>query len=148
MKEKYTDTVQNRFTAYLVAAVTNQRLHYMERKKFLKEMEAVQPDILEKKYHDFDEQYHGYIGEQTAFIMEDWERFEDLMVMLESEKLFKAVNRLKEYERKLLFARIFGELTFAELGKKFGMKPKQAEMAYFYIIRKLRKGLEVKKNEF
>lgn len=148
MKEKYTDTVQNRFTAYLVAAVTNQRIHYMERKKFLKEMEAVQPDILEKKYSDFDEQYHGYIGEQTAFIMEDWERFEDLMVMLESEKLFKAVNRLKEYERKLLFARIFGELTFAELGKKFGMKPKQAEMAYFYIIRKLRKGLEVKKNEF
>lgn len=38
MKEKYTDTVQNRFTAYLVAAVTNQRIHYMERKKFLKEM--------------------------------------------------------------------------------------------------------------
>lgn len=70
------------------------------------------------------------------------------LTMLESEKLFKAVNRLKEYERKLLFARIFGELTFAELGKKFGMKPKQAEMAYFYIIRKLRKGLEVKKNEF
>lgn len=148
MKEKYTDTVQNRFTAYLVAAVTNQRIHYMERKKFLKEMEAVQPDILEKKYLDFEEQYYGYVGEQTEFIMEDWERFEELMVMLESEKLFKAVNRLKEHERKLLFARIFGELTFAELGKKFGMKPKQAEMAYFYIIRKLRKGLEAKKDEF
>lgn len=115
MKEKYTDTVQNRFTAYLVAAVTNQRIHYMERKKFLKEMEAVQPDILEKKYHDFDEQYHGYIGEQTAFIMEDWERFEDLMVMLESEKLFKAVNRLKEYERKLLLPEFLESLHLQSL---------------------------------
>ena len=148
MSKKSKDMIQNRFTAYLVAAVTNQRIHYMERKKFLKEVEAAQPDILEKKYLDFEEQYHGYIGEQTEFIMEDWERFEELMVMLESEKLFKAVNRLKEHERKLLFARIFGELTFAELGKKFGMKTKQAEMAYFYIIRKLRKGLEAKKDEF
>ncbi len=148
MSKKSRDTIQNRFTAYLVAAVTNQRIHYMERKKFLKEVEAAQPDILEKKYLDFEEQYHGYIGEQTEFIMENWERFEELMVMLESEKLFKAVNRLKEHERMLLFARIFGELTFAELGKKFGMKPKQAEMAYFYIIRKLRKGLEAKKDEF
>ena len=148
MNKKSNDMIQNRFTAYLVAAVTNHRIHYMERKKFLKEMEAVQPDILEKKYLDFEEQYHGYVGEQTEFIMEDWERFEELMVMLKSEKLFKAVNRLKEHERTLLFARIFGELTFAELGKRFGMKPKQAEMAYFYIIRKLRKGLEAKKDEF
>lgn len=30
-----------------------------------------------------------------------------------------------------------------ELGEKFGMKPKQAEMAYYYVIRKLRKELEV-----
>ena len=147
MKEQSKDTIQNRFTAYLVAAVTNQRIHYMERKKFLKEVEAVQSDMVDKKYLDFDEQYHGYIGEQTAFIMEDWERFDELMIMLESEKLFKVVNRLKEHERKLLFARVFGELTFAELGKKLGLKPKQAEMAYFYIIRKLKKGLEAKRDE-
>lgn len=149
MKEQYTDSVQNRFTAYLVAAVTNQRIHYMERKKRLQETEAIQSVLLEKNYLDFDKQYHDYIGEQTEFIMEDWERLEELLVMLESEKLFKAVNRLKERERKLLFARVFGELTFAELGRKFDMKPKQAEMAYYYVIRKLRKELEVNtKHEF
>lgn len=149
MREQYAESVQNRFTAYLVAAVTNQRIHYMERKKRLQEAEAVQSVLLEKNYLDFDKQYHDYIGEQTEFIMEDWERLEELLVMLESEKLFKAVNRLKERERKLLFARVFGELTFAELGRKFDMKPKQAEMAYYYVIRKLRKELEVNtKHEF
>lgn len=149
MKSQYTESVQNRFTAYLVAAVTNQRIHYMERKKRLQEAEAVQSVLLEMNYLDFDKQYHDYIGEQTEFIMEDWERIEELLVMLESEKLFKAVNRLKERERKLLFARIFGELTFVELGRKFDMKPKQAEMAYYYVIRKLRKELEVSvKHEF
>lgn len=47
-----------------------------------------------------------------------------------------------------MFARVFGELDFAELGEKFGMEPKQAEMAYYYIIRKLRKGMGVRKDEF
>lgn len=148
MTEININSVQNRFTAYLVAAVINQRIHYMERKKQQQKVEAIQLDLLENKYFDFDTQYHDYIGEQTEFILEDWKRHEELLFMLESEKLFRAVNRLKERERKLLFARVFGELTFAELGSKFGMKPKQAEMAYYYVIRKLRKELEVRNGEF
>ena len=46
------------------------------------------------------------------------------------------------------FCQSIRELTFAELGSKFGMKPKQAEMAYYYVIRKLRKELEVRNGEF
>lgn len=149
MTEINMSSVQNRFTAYLVAAVTNQRIHYMERKRHLQNLELVQSDLLEKKYLDFEEQYHDYVAEQTKFIMEDWERLEELLVLLESEKLIKAVRRLKERDRKLLFARVFGELSFTELGEKFGMKPKQAEMAYYYVIRKLRKELGVNtKHEF
>lgn len=149
MREQYTESVQNRFTAYLVTAITNKRIRYMARKRCLQNLEAIQGELLEKKYLDFDTQYHDYIREQTGFIMEDWERFQELLVLLESEKLIKAVRRLKERDRKLLFARVFGELSFTELGEKFGMKPKQAEMAYYYVIRKLRKELEVNtKHEF
>lgn len=149
MTEINMNSVQNRFTAYLVAEVTNQRIHYMERKRHLQNLELVQSDLLEKKYLDFEEQYHDYVAEQTKFIMEDWERLEELLVLLESEKLIKAVRRLKERDRKLLFARVFGELSFTELGEKFGMQPKQAEMAYYYVIRKLRKELGVNtKHEF
>lgn len=147
--EKHTNSVQNRFTAYLVAAITNKRIHYMKHKKHVQNLESVQIDLQEKNYLDFDTQYHDYLGEQTEFIMEDWERVHELLILLESEKLVKAVKRLKKHERKLLFARVFGELTFAELGRKFDMKPKQAEMAYYYVIRKLRKELEVsRKHEF
>ena len=88
---------------------------------------------------DFDIQYHDYIGEQTAFVLQNWERFKEVLVLLESDKLLKAVNRLKDRDRKILFVRVFGGLTFEELGEKFDMKPKQAEMAYYYVIRKLRK---------
>lgn len=35
-------------------------------------------------------------------------------------------------------------LIVAELGKQFQMEPKQAEMAYYYVLRKLRKELNGK----
>ena len=143
MSEIYRDSVQNRFSAYLVAAITNKRIRYMEKRKRLQGLESIQIELLEKNYLDFDMQYHDYIGDQTSFVFRDWERFEELLVLLESETLLKAIDRLKKRDRRILFARVFGELTFVELGEKFGMKPKQAEMAYYYVIRKLRKELEV-----
>ena len=48
MTEINMNSVQNRFTAYLVAAVTNQRIHYMERKRHLQNLEFVQNDLQEK----------------------------------------------------------------------------------------------------
>ena len=143
LRDVRSESVQNRFTAYLVVAVTNKRILYMEKRNRLYEREVFQLDLLEKNYLDFDTQYHNYIGEQTAFVLEDWERFEELLLVLDSEKLLRAINRLKERDRKMLFARVFGELTFAEIGEKFDMKSKQAEARFYYIIRKLKKELEV-----
>lgn len=149
LKDIYSDSVQNRFAAYLVAAVTNKRIRYMEKKKQLQLRETTQPDLEIKKCLDFDDQYRDFVGKQTEFILEDWERFREFMELLESEKLMKVLSKLKEHERKLLFARVFGELTFEELGEKFDMKPKQAEMAFYYILRKIRREMEVsRKDEF
>ena len=139
MREKHTDSVQNRFTAYLVAAVENTRKKYWKRKYRLQSREFAQEDLLERKYTDFEEQYRAYVGEHTDFIFRDWKRFGELLTLLESDRLVKAINRLKDQDRILLFARVYGELTFAELGKQFQMEPKQAEMAYYYVLRKLRK---------
>lgn len=146
MQENETDSVQNRFTAYLVIAVTNKRIRYMEKRNRKKETE-ISGDIFEKNYQDFDMQFREYIGEQTGFVLEDWERFQEFLQKAESGYLREAVERLKEREKKLLFARVFGELSFAELGELVGLQPKQAEMAYFYVIRKLRKELGAKKDE-
>ena len=107
MKEQYNDSIQNRFTAYLVAAVVHRRIRYMEQKR--------------KRI--------------------DHERI--LMDLLGSRKLVRAVERLKEREKTLLFARVFGELSFTEMAEMLDINPKQAEMAYYYVVRKLRKELEV-----
>lgn len=57
----------------------------MEKQKKQYEREFSYMDMQEKNYSDFDIQFHDYIGEQTAFVLHDWERFEELLVMLESE---------------------------------------------------------------
>ena len=61
---------------------------------------------------------------------------------------FHALYGLKEKHKKILFARLFGELTFQQIGEKFGMTEKQAEAVYFYVITKLRKEMEGKRDEF
>lgn len=144
MKENHTDSTQNRFTAYLMAAVGNKRSSYIERKIRQREREQIQVDILERNHTDFDAQFHAYMMEKAALASGDWEILKELRALAESEQLIKALGRLKERDRGLLFARVFEELTFSEVGEKFRMEPKQAEMAYYYILRKLRKELEGK----
>jgi len=145
MKRHNTDSVQNRFTAYLISALVHRRMRYMEKQKYMLQRETVLEDQEIKRYLDFEKQYQNFLGEQEDFVLEDWEKFREFMLALESDNLMRALNKLKEREHRLLFARVFGEMTFEELGRKFGMKPKQAEMSYYYILRKLRKELEVKK---
>lgn len=147
MRENNTDSVQNRFTAYLVASVTNRKGKYLERKNKLQEVEYVHMDLLEKNYTGFEAQFQTYLSEQSAANYEEWDKLQGVLSMIESDKLLNIIGRLKERDRKLLFARVFGELTFAELGEKLDMTPKQAEMAYFYVVRKIRKMMEDKKDE-
>ena len=148
MEKKQTDSVQNRFTAYLMAAVANRRISYMEQRNRQKEREYIQVDLLEKNHVDFDAQYRTYLTEQSLLRYFGYGDSLECIPEIDSIQLAKCINRLKEREREILFARGFGELDFTELGEKFGMEPKQAEMAYYYIIRKLRKGMGVRKDEF
>ena len=141
MQKKQTDSVQNRFTAYLMAAVANKRISYFEQRNRYKEREYIQVDLLEKNHVDFEAQYRTYLAEQALLAYFGYGDSLESIPEIDSIQLAKCINRLKERERRILFARVFGELNFTELGEKFGMEPKQAEMAYYYIIRKLRKGM-------
>ncbi len=47
MEKKQTDSVQNRFTAYLMAAVANKRISYMEQRNRKKEKEYIQVDLMD-----------------------------------------------------------------------------------------------------
>lgn len=148
MEKKQTDSVQNRFTAYLMAAVANKRISYFEQRNRYKEREYIQVDLLEKNHVDFEAQYRTYLAEQSILAYFGCGESLECMPEIDSIQLTKCISRLKDRERRILFARVFGELNFVELGERFGMEAKQAEMAYYYIIRKLRKGMGDRKDEF
>ena len=113
-----------------------------------KKREVINPELLEQGSASFDHQYHTYISEREWLIAENWEDTEMLTELLQTPRLIRIVKKLQEHERKILYARIFGELSFEELGEIFHKTPYQMEMAYCYILRKLKKELGGHKDEF
>lgn len=142
MKERNenTNTVQNRFTAYLVISVKNKRISYMERKYKLHAREYACEEIADTGMDSFESQFCEYINRQAAEQYGNPAKILEILKEAENGRIMKAVGKLKEKEQKLLFGRIFGEQSFSELGRMLGMTPKQAEMAYYYVVRKIRKG--------
>lgn len=136
MSAEINELIHIRFTAYLVTAINNKRIRYIKNQyKIICRETALDEEL----GTNFEEQFADYTKGQTDFIFEDWERIDDFLQMMENSKLSKAIKGLKERERRIIFARLFGQMSYKELGMLFLLKPKQAEMAYYYALRKLRK---------
>ena len=57
MKDRYTDAIQNRFTAYLQAAIANRKASYFGKRNRILAKEIVFEDQSYKSYLDFEIQY-------------------------------------------------------------------------------------------
>ena len=131
-------SVQNRFTAYLVTAVKNKRISYMERKHQQAEFEAERPGVLERSYTDFEQEYRQYKLEHLPWKYNETPSIEQLIRVLEEGKLIGAIIKLKKREQEILIARVFEELDFKEITRDGDVR-EAGEMAYYYVIRKIRK---------
>lgn len=140
------NNIQNRFTAYLVAAVQHTKIKYSEKKTITRQHELAFTEGYTCNYTDFDREFERYINEQYYIHYKDLDRMQNLLRTLEGGRLMKVLQKLKERERQILFGRLFGERSFQDIGEELGMAPKQAEQAYYYVIRKIRKELGVKDN--
>ena len=74
-------------------------------------------DLLEKNHVDFDAQYRTYMAEQSFLRYFGYGESSECMPEIDSIQLAKCINCLKDRERGILFARVFGELDFTELGE-------------------------------
>ena len=143
MNKEYGHSIQYMFTAYLMKSLDNTVRTFMKSEERVRSHEYIsneEADRLESP--DIDAQY--FIYKAVRYDRTDWKKegFQTILDQLDSQKLIKALQEMKDREKGILLARIFGELTFAEIGEIFDLRPKQAEMAYYYIIRKLRKKME------
>ena len=140
--ENNADSVQNRFTAYLMIAITNKRTRYLQKKSLYLQQENMLADLDEKVLCDFAQQYHNYQIEREGYLYKEWKEIQVLLSILEESLLKKAIKKLKDRDKQILCARVFGELEFAKIGVLVGLSRRQTEMVYYYILRKLKKELE------
>lgn len=116
MSAEINELIHIRFTAYLVTAINNKRIRYIKNQyKIICRETALDEEL----GTNFEEQFSDYTKGQTDFIFEDWERIDDFLQMMENPKLSKAIKGLKERERRLIFARLFGQMSYKELGLLF-----------------------------
>ena len=104
--------------------------------------------MLDLTYTDFSEEFNKYVMEQIIQESQDISKLEEIIRLTQGQKMIYAIACLKEREKKLIFGRVFEELEFEELGKRLGITGKQAEMAYYYVIRKMRRRMEGTTDEF
>lgn len=142
MRKQKTQSLQNRFSAYVVAAVSNRRARYLENKNRTEEKEYAVLDMIDRAYTDFSDEFNKYIMEQILQESREISKLEQIISLTQGQKMIYAIVCLKDREKALIFGRVFEELEFEELGKRHGISGKQAEMAYYYVIRKIRKRME------
>ena len=116
--------LQNQFTAYLVTALHRQKVDYLRRRTRLTQ-------------HEF-----------SVDFQEEWPEFQTgseieiqlpIQMQLENIALGAALERLKERDRYIFFARVLDERSFQELAGELGMEYKGVAAAYYRVIQKIKK---------
>ena len=127
MKKSKDNILRYRFTKYVEVSVRRARNHFQKKECIREEMDW--EDGWEKeRYFDriflVPENLRAYFGEQI------------------DGKLWEVLSSLTDRQMVLLYARVFGGLTFKEIEALTGIDRKVAGSAYAYAIKKLRKGVE------
>ena len=122
--QKDSNSLQYRFTAYLLVALKRKKRDYLQKKSRVEANESV-TDFL--TVHLTDEPAYGI---PTA------------VPQIEDEALMQALTQLTAKERYILFQRVLCGSDYDELAADLTLQYNGIATAYHRIIKKLRKGLQ------
>ena len=128
-----TEIVQNRFTAYLATAVKRRRNDYLQQQDRRQQIESLTEDypiLLE------------YSIEQDMLLGLP------VLMQLEDSALLCALKELSERERYIFLARALDGKGFEVLAEETGMGYKGVSAVYYRTVQKIKRKIEVMKNEF
>lgn len=128
-----TEIVQNRFTAYLATSVKRRRDDYLQQQDRRQQIESLTEDspfLLE------------YSIEQDMLLGLP------VLMQLEDSALLCALKELSERERYIFLARAVDGKSFEVLAEETGMGYKGVAAVYYRTVQKIKRKIEVMKNEF
>lgn len=140
MKGKKEDFVRGRFTRYLETAMDRSRRDYLKREKerVWKEVPK-ETELLECWPRDFEMESAKNCLEGLSWEPEVVRQC--LKEWLDS-RLWKCVAALTDLEIQVVFAKVFWQLTLAEIAEKMGIETQKAASVYSYARKKMKKRWE------
>ena len=128
-----TEIVQNRFTAYLATAVNRRRKDYLQQQARRQKIESLTED-------------YPFLLEYS--IEQDMLLGLPVLMQLEDSALLCALKELSERERYIFLARALDGKGFEVLAEETGMGYKGVSAVYYRTVQKIKRKIEVMKNEF
>jgi RNA polymerase sigma factor (sigma-70 family) len=126
------ENIHNRFTAYVVTALRNQKMQYMMKQSRYERQTVSLDEMLE-------------MPEIPAALMAP---FDDMVNMLDNDSalesiicndtLLTGILKLSDRERRILNLRMLHKMKHAEIADLLGLNLKTVEKAYERLIKKLR----------
>ena len=128
-----TEIIQNQFTAYLATAVQHRRNDYLQQMDRRQQIESLTEDFM-------------FMPECS--IEQDMLLGLPVLMQLEDSALLHALRELSERERYIFLARAVDGKSFETLAEETGMGYKGAASVYYRTVQKIKRKIEVMKNEF
>ncbi len=128
-----TEIVQNRFTAYLATAVKRRRNDHLQQQDRRQQIESLTED-------------YPFLLKYS--IEQDMLRGLPVLMQLEDSALLCALKELSERERYIFLARALDGKGFEVLAEETGMGYKGVSAVYYRTVQKIKRKIEVMKNEF
>jgi RNA polymerase sigma factor (sigma-70 family) len=124
--------VENRFTAYVITAIRNQKIMYsMKNAKDIRFLQSLD-EMLD----------HGLHPQPLVVGFEEYEQMLDGKSALESvicnDKLLIAILKLSDRERRILNLHLIHKMKHGEIADLLGLRQNTVEKAYSRLIGKLR----------
>lgn len=138
MKGKENDFVKGAFTKYVETAVKRSRKDYINREKRRKDLPT--ETELWDEMGEMDIDLAAYYQDRVDEIPWEAEVIRRYMKDSVDCMMWRSLSGLTDLEVQVVFAKVFRQLTFGEIGRRMGEKSEKMASVYSYALKKIRKG--------
>lgn len=143
MKRTNDDSVKFCFTKYVKTALMRGRKDYINKmQKIERQEEMMESALVYEKTRD--SEWHTMNLEEANHIPWSSEEMKEYLSDQVSDQMWKALSVLTEKELLIVYAKVFRQLSFKEIGKKLGIEWKKVASLYSYARKKMKKEWGVK----
>ncbi len=141
-KKDYYSQVRIRFTSFIVKIIKNAALNYKKRRENIRKKETSNSEIIDNE--------RTFNTEGLSFFVQENFDYKHLECYLSETKYYKAVKKLNEKQKKILYLRYIKNYNYKEIAKILRLKESSVRTIKSRAIKEINKTLNNegnKKNE-